>query len=172
MKSIGQLYAQYANKTYARTGYLWEGRFKSCLVQSEDYVLACYRYIELNPVRAGLVRRADEYPWSSYVSNAKGEASALLTPHDEYLSLGRTPSERQAVYRDFFGLQLAAEQLEEIRIATNGGYALGTQAFKRTISRALGRRVQKGSAGRPPRRPATDEHPDLFAAKKMGSVLD
>jgi putative transposase len=125
MKSIGQLYAQYANKTYARTGYLWEGRFKSCLVQSEDYVLACYRYIELNPVRAGLVRRADEYPWSSYVSNAKGEASALLTPHDEYLGLGRTPSERQAVYRDLFGLQPGAEQLEEIRIATNGGYALG-----------------------------------------------
>jgi putative transposase len=103
MKSVGQLYAQYINKTYSRSGYLWQGRFKSCLVQSEDYVLACYRYIELNPVRAGLVRRPDEYPWSSYHTNAKGEGTELLTPHDEYLTLGRTPAERQAVYRDLFG---------------------------------------------------------------------
>jgi putative transposase len=88
MKSIGQLYAQYINRTYERCGNLWQGRFKSCLVQSEQYVLACYRYIELNPVRAGLAARADEYAWSSYGVNAKGHASELVAPHEEYLRLG------------------------------------------------------------------------------------
>jgi putative transposase len=162
MKSIGQLYAQYINKTYERSGYLWEGRFKSCLVQSDDYVLACYRYIEWNPVRAGLVRRADEYPWSSHAANAKGEASQVVTPHGEYLRLGRTTCERQAAYRDLFGSVPRSDQLEEIRTATNGGYALGSPAFKRTIAHALGRRVEKGSAGRPRREETSDKQQDLL----------
>src|SRR3954470_1635051 len=76
-------HAQYINKNYRRSGYLWESRFKSCLVQSEDYVLACYRYIELNPVRAGLVTRPDEYRWSSCAANSRGEHSQLITPHDQ-----------------------------------------------------------------------------------------
>jgi putative transposase len=150
MKGVGQLYSQYVNKRYGRCGHLWEGRFKSCLVQSEHYALMCYRYLELNPVRAGLVRRPDEYPWSSYSANAKGESTPLLTPHDEYTSLGRTPAERQAAYRDLFG-QLQAAQLEEIRTATNGGYALGGAPFKHAMARALGRPVEKGRAGRPAR---------------------
>src|SRR3954470_20910506 len=112
MKSIGQLYSQYFNKSYERCGSLWEGRFKSCLVQSESYVLACYRYIELNPVRAALAKRADEYAWSSYSTNAKGQASDVLVPHDEYLRLGRSPAERQAAYRDLFGM-VPPNELEE-----------------------------------------------------------
>jgi REP-associated tyrosine transposase len=147
MKSIGQLYAQYINKTYERCGNLWEGRFKSCLVQSEQYVLACYRYIELNPVRAGLVARADQYAWSSYRINAKGEASELTAPHEEYLRLGRTPGERQAAYRDLFG-RVHGDRLEEIRSATNTGYVLGTASFKALMARTLGRRVEMGSPGR------------------------
>lgn len=162
MKSIGQLYAQYVNKRYDRSGYLWQGRFKSCLVQSEDYALACYRYIELNPVRAGLTRRPDEYPWSSYGANAIGEPASLLGPHDEYQRLGRTPAERQAVYRDLFGQIQQSQMLEEIRAATNGGYALGNASFKRAMARALGRRVEKGSAGRPAQREKTWSVPDLF----------
>lgn len=162
MKGIGQLYAQYMNKTYARTGSLWEGRFKSCLVQSEDYVLACYRYIELNAVRAGLARSADEYPWSSYCSNAIGQPSGLLTAHDEYLKLGRTPAERQAVYRDLFGVPA---ELEEIRAATNGGYALGNASFKRRMAQALGRRVERGQAGRPALEVPHDDQPDLLGQK-------
>ncbi|HEX2197657.1 MAG TPA: transposase, partial [Burkholderiales bacterium] len=130
MKGIGQLYAQYVNKRYLKRGHLWEGRFKSCLVQSEHYVLSCYRYIELNPVRARLVVRADEYAWSSHAANAKGQIQPFLTPNIEYERLGRTPGERQAVYRDLFG-QMADPELEEIRTATNGGYALGNAAFKR-----------------------------------------
>lgn len=163
MKSIGELYARFFNKTYKRSGYLWEGRFKSCLVESQEYVLACYRYIELNPVRAGLAPRSDEYPWSSYRSNAKGEASGLLTAHDEYLRLGRTPAERQAVYRDLFGEIQSAARLEEIRSATNGGYVLGSNAFKRATARATGRRVDRGSAGRPARQSTTNAQPDLLA---------
>lgn len=159
MKSIGQLYAQYVNKTYKRTGSLWEGRFKSCLVQSEEYVLACYRYIELNPVRAGLARRADDYPWSTYRANATGQQSELLTAHDEYLKLGRAPAERQAVYRDLFGEPL---ELEEIRAATNGGYALGNASFKRRMAQALGRRVDKGHPGRPMRENSGGDQPDLL----------
>lgn len=162
MKNIGQLFARYINKRYGRSGNLWEGRFKSCLVQSEEYVLACYRYIELNPVRAGLVKRTDEYPWSSYCANAKGAASELLTAHDEYLRLGRTPAERQSVYRDLFGLVQPVDQVEEIRTATNGGYALGDQAFKRMAARALGRRVERGNPGRPARQTGTGNQLDLL----------
>ena len=162
MKAIAQLYAQYVNRNYGRSGYLWESRFKSCLVQSEGYVLSCYRYIELNPVRAGLVRRPDEYRWSSYAANAKGQASSLIEPHEEYVALGRDANERQAVYRDLFGSLLTPEQVDEIRTATNGGYALGSPGFKRTVSKAVGRRAEKGSAGRPARAGKTEDQLDLL----------
>jgi putative transposase len=173
MKSVGQLYAQYINKTYTRSGYLWEGRFKSCLVQSEDYLLACYRYIELNPVRAGLVRSAGEYPWSSHAANATGAPSSLLTPHEEYARLGRTPAEQQAVYRDLCGDFLDQAQLEEIRNATNGGYALGSPSFKRLVSRTLGRPVEKRAPGRRPRQSAGEDQLELpVTQKKRWSVPD
>ncbi|HEX6265519.1 MAG TPA: transposase, partial [Burkholderiales bacterium] len=126
------------------------------------YVLACHRYIELNPVRARLAGRPGEYPWSSYAANAKGEARELLSPHDEYQRLGRTPAERQAAYRDLFGQTEEPEQLEEIRAATNGGYALGGSAFKHAMARALGRPVEKGTAGRPAQQGKTWSVPDLF----------
>ena len=129
-------------------------------MQSEDYVLACYRYIELNPVRARLAARADDYSWSSYGANANGERVAFLSPHDEYQRLGTTPAERQASYRELCA-ELQPHQLEEIRNATNGGYAWGNAQFKRAAARALGRPVEKGSAGRPPRREKTWSVPDF-----------
>lgn len=162
MKGIAQLYAQYINRSQGRSGYLWESRYKSSLVQEEDYLLACYRYIELNPVRARLVGRPDEYPWSSHAANAKGHGSALVTPHDQYVRLGRDAAERQAVYRDTFGSLIAPERLNEIRTAINGGYALGSAAFKRDVARVLGRRVERGSAGRPARSSADDEQLNLL----------
>jgi putative transposase len=162
MKAIAQLHAQYINKNYRRSGYLWESRFKSCLVQSEGYLLACYRYIELNPVRAGLVRRPDEYRWSSYAANARGKPSSLITPHDEYVALGRDPATRQAVYRELFGSQPSGVQVTEIRNATNGGYVLGSHAFKKVVSQALGRRVEKGTAGRPTRVDDSRDQLDLL----------
>ena len=102
MKNLGQRYVQYINRTYQRSGTLWEGRFRSCLTQTEEYVLACYRYIELNPVRAKMVKHPRNYPWSSYKINAEGKKSELITPHDQYLKLDKGELERQRAYRRLF----------------------------------------------------------------------
>jgi putative transposase len=125
MKHVGQLYSQYVNRTYSRTGSLWEGRFRSCLVQSTSYLLACYRYIELNPVRAGLVSRPVDYSWSSYRINTQGALRGIITPHDEYLQLGATEGDRKRAYADLVATGLDDVQLVEIRLSTNGGHALG-----------------------------------------------
>jgi putative transposase len=156
MKHLGQRYVQYVNRTYRRTGTLWEGRFRSCLAQSENYVLSCYRYIELNPVRAGMVRQAKDYRWSSHATNGWGRADSLVTPHREYLRLGITDAERKAAYRELFKAHMEPEMLVKIRTATNGNYALGDDSFQRQIARALGRRVTPGQAGRPREKPAIE----------------
>ena len=163
MKHLGQLYAQYVNKTYGRTGSLWEGRFKSCLVQSESYLLSCYRYIELNPVRAHLVASPGDYPWSSFRVNACGEACDWVTPHAEFARLGRRPDEQRALYRDSFGTLDEDARFEELREATNAGYVVGDASFKKAMARIVGRRVQAGSPGRP-RGAANEEaaHAELF----------
>lgn len=150
MKSVAQVYAHYFNRTHQRSGYLWEGRFKSCLVQAQHYTLACYRYIEMNPVRAGMVRAASEFRWSSFRANAHGENEPLVTPHEEYQQLGGTSAERQAGYRDLFGTAAGAPLVEKIRRATNGGFVLGDSPFKSAVARALGRRVEASSPGRRP----------------------
>jgi putative transposase len=172
VKSVGQLHTQYINKRYGRNGHLWQGRFHSCLVQAEGYLLACYRYIELNPVRAGLARDPADYRWSSHAANARGEPDGLLSPHAEYLRLGATSVERQLAYRSLFGEAPQPRELEEIRTATNGGYALGNAAFKRSMALALGRRVDKGIAGRPPRTQPSANQLDLFGPQKTWSVPD
>jgi putative transposase len=151
MKHLGQLHSQYFNKLYKRTGSLWEGRFRSCLVQSERYLLTCYRYIELNPVRAGLVAHPGDYRWSSYGENAAGGPAGLIKPHAEYLRLGLNAEERQQVYAELFGSYADAELVDELRSATNGGYAFGDDQFRAAMTRALGRRVERGRPGRPPR---------------------
>jgi putative transposase len=151
MKHLGQRYVQYINRTYRRSGTLWEGRFRSCLAQREGYVLACYRYIELNPVRAGMVSHPQEYRWSSYAANALGGADALVQPHDQYLRLGVPESARRGTYRGLFKSHLDEDTVGEIRRATNGNYALGSERFKKEIERALGRRAMPGNSGRPKR---------------------
>jgi REP-associated tyrosine transposase len=171
MQPLGQLYAQYVNKTYRRTGSLWEGRFKSCLVQSELYLLTCYRYIELNPVRARLATTAGDYLWSSFRSNARGEACDFLTPHDEYLRLGRTVDERQAVYRDTLGSFGADARFDEIRQATQAGYVVGDSGFKNAMARIVGRRVQAGSPGRPAGRARQERGRDSSSPEKRGLSL-
>ncbi|HUW25681.1 MAG TPA: transposase [Gallionella sp.] len=149
MKHLGQRYVQYVNHTYQRSGTLWEGRFRSCLTQTEDYVLACYRYIELNPVRAGMVIRPQDYRWSSYHTNALGKASRFIVPHEQYLRLGREGAERRETYRALFKAHLDEEVVGQIRSATNGNYALGSERFQREIGAALGRRAHRGQSGRP-----------------------
>ncbi len=149
MKRLGQRYVQYINRTYQRSGTLWEGRFRSCIAQQENYLLICQRYIELNPVRAGIVNHPGKYRWSSYRANAQGEKDALLSQHSFYVSLGQTREERQEAYRELFRYELDPEEIDEIRHATNGNYALGSERFKEEISQVLGRRVTPGKSGRP-----------------------
>ena len=149
MKHLGQRYVQYINRSYQRSGTLWEGRYKSCLAQDDTYVLICYRYIELNPVRAGMVDHPRRYPWSSYRDNGDGCSSGLITAHAEYEKLGCLPAERQDNYRALFHAHLDQKHVDEIRQATNGNYVLGNARFQEEIARMLQRRVTPGKRGRP-----------------------
>lgn len=147
MQMLGRYYVQYYNYSYRRTGTLWEGRYKATLIDSEAYLLTCMRYIELNPVRAGMVEHPSDYPWSSYRCNALGQASELVKPHTEYLRLGKTGEARQAAYRLLFKCHIAESSMAEIREATNKSWALGSEHFKLRIQKQLERRVQPSAKG-------------------------
>lgn len=149
MKGLGQRYVQYVNRTYQRTGTLWEGRFRSCLVQQDNYVLACYRYIEMNPVRAGMVIHPGDYRWTSYRANAQDELSGFISPHAVYSELGSGSAQRAEAYRSIFNDRLSPGLIEQIRSSTNGNYVLGDQKFASEIAHALGKRVSQGVSGRP-----------------------
>jgi putative transposase len=146
MKSLGQRYVHYVNRSYERTGTLWGGRFRSCLVDSESYLLVCHRYIECNPVRAGMVATPGAYRWSSYRANALGASDPVLTPHPCVAALGKN------AYRDLFLQELDSAMLDRIRDTTNAGFALGSDRFRRDVARRLGRRVEALRRGRKPRR--------------------
>ncbi|KJV06492.1 REP-associated tyrosine transposase, partial [Methylocucumis oryzae] len=141
MQSLGRQYVRYFNLRHQRTGTLWEGRFKSCLVQEDDYLMQLYRYIELNPVRAGMVKQPSDYVWSSYRINALGKPSELCTPHAVYLALGKDTNERQANYRDLFKHPIEGKLLQDIRLAINKSMALGSEQFKAEIEHLSGRRM-------------------------------
>jgi putative transposase len=149
MQRVSQLHTQYMNRTYVRTGSLWEGRFHSSLVQSEDYLLACYRYLELNPVRAAMCSGPAEHECSSYRTNAEGAPDSSITAHYEYNRLGSTPTSRRRAYEELFATDPATWRIEEIRKAINGNFALGDEGFKRRLAAAVGRRVDMGEPGRP-----------------------
>lgn len=150
MQALGRRYVRYFNHEYRRTGTLWEGRYKSCLVQEELYLMQLYRYIELNPVRAEMVSHPGEYRWSSYSANACGKESSLCSPHSEYLALGATPTERQQNYSKLFDHHIDdIELLKDIRGNTNKGLAIGNDRFKQQIEMLTGRRVSSGKRGRP-----------------------
>jgi len=149
MQSLGRRYVRYFNFSYKRTGTLWEGRFKSCLVQEEGYLLQLYRYIELNPVRGGMVEHPSDYAWSSYLINALGKISELCTPHPLYLALGSEPIERQSRYRELFKHHIEGKLLEDIRLAANKGMAFGNGRFEAEIESLTGRRMTAKKIGRP-----------------------
>lgn len=152
MKHLGQRYVQYINRRYARTGSLWEGRFRSSIVDSEAYLMRCHRYIELNPIRAGMVRHPAEYEWSSYRTNALGYPSMIVVPHTQYMALANTDEARRLCYSELVEGALSADELQEIRAAANGGFALGRPGFVDQIERSLGRPAVARSAGRPRRK--------------------
>jgi len=149
MKSLGQRYVQYVNKRYTRTGSLWEGRYKSSLVQHDRYLLGCQRYIELNPVRAGMVLHPSHYAWSSYRVNAHGAPSELITPHPAYVNLAHAVTAREGAYRKLFDTTLPNSFLNKVRLAINGNFALGNKRFTADLAQRLGRQVAPRPAGRP-----------------------
>ena len=152
MQALGRRYVRYFNSRHRRTGTLWEGRYRSCLVDSDEYLLQCQRYIEMNPVRAAMVTTPGQYRWSSYRTHAHGKASRLTTPHSLYHRLGDTPIERQAAYRALFCEQLPAQLVESINQATLSGLALGNDKFRQQIKQLTGQSVQPGKPGRPLRK--------------------
>jgi putative transposase len=149
MQALGRRYVQYFNFTYQRSGTLWEGRYKSSTVDTEKYLLLCYRYIELNPVRANMVDDPADYVWSSYRCNALGVESSLCSPHDEYLALGKVAEERYRSYRELFKYQVDGELLDDVRNALNKGLALGGERFQDEVEALYGRRVKPAKMGRP-----------------------
>jgi putative transposase len=152
MKRVVQRYVQYINRTYQRTGALFEGRFRFSLIDADAYLLACQRYIELNPVRAGMVAARGEYPWSSYQANALSSVDPVLTPLPLYLALGDSAAARCAAYRCLFEMESDAELLRAVRDTANGGFVLGNERFAQQIAAMVGRRTWKGSPGRPCKR--------------------
>jgi putative transposase len=149
MQYVGRRYVPYVNHTYNRSGTLWEGRYKGSLVQEENYFFACMRYIELNPIRAGMVKTAAAYRWSSYGSNASGRKSELVTPHQLYLALGADDQSRRRAYKALFQQRMTEETMGEIRAAWQTGTPLGNDRFKSKIEKTLKMKVGYAKRGRP-----------------------
>jgi putative transposase len=149
MQAVGRRYVRYINKHYQRSGTLWEGRFKASLVDSDQYLLTCMRYIELNPVRAIMVNHPGEYTWSSYHANAQGTKDPLLNPHTFYLALGDSHASRLSAYRELFRHHIDNDTLHDIRSALNQELVLGRSYFKDNIETITQRRTRPGQPGRP-----------------------
>lgn len=148
IQMLGRYYVQYFNHCYHRTGTLWEGRYKATLIDSEQYLLTCMRYIELNPVRAkNMVKHPVEYPWSSYSYNALGKVDQLVTPQLEYQRLGTTKQERQSAYRQLFRARIPEMTLETLREATNKAWVMGSERFKARMSKQMDRPVRSSGHG-------------------------
>ena len=155
MQSLGRRYVRHVNSAYGRSGTLWEGRYHAALIDPEAYLFDCMRFIELNPVHAKLVGHPSEYEWSSFRANALGQYDPLVRTHSRYADLGINPSQRQRAYRALFDHNLTDEFVAALAAATNGGWPLGSDQFKREVAQAVGRRVMPLSKGRPPRPCAT-----------------
>ncbi|MCC7054292.1 MAG: transposase [Gemmatimonadaceae bacterium] len=144
---LGRLYVPYFNTRHRRSGTLWERRYSSVVVDTSAYFLACCRYIELNPVTAGMVKAPSDYEWSSYAHLGCGQANDLITPHPEYLGLGDTPAQRASAYRAICAAPNGNRARPIIRAATRRGGVLGGEEFRRNLERVLGRTIPP-----PPRR--------------------
>jgi putative transposase len=151
MQSVGCRYVKFFNRKYERTGTLWEGRYRAIAIETDRYLFACYRYIERNPVRAGMVEDPGDYVWSSYRANALGVRDPLVTIHDGYRALGRDDVSRRRAYRALCSTDVEPPTLNAIRRATGGGWGLGSEIFLRELSRRAGRRAGPLPQGRRPK---------------------
>lgn len=152
MQSVGRRYVRNFNQRHARTGTLWEGRYKSTLIQAERYLLACMVYIDLNPVRAGMVADPGDYRWSSYLHYIGRRSDKLLTPHPMYWELGNTPFARDAAYAALVRAGISESEKQALTDATLRGWALGEPDYVADLQRLTDRRVTKAQAGRPVRK--------------------
>ena len=148
-RDLGRDYVRQFNKRHKRTGTLWEGRFKSSLVEEDNYLLACYRYIELNPVRARMVEDPSEYQWSSFRVNALGMSNDLLKPHESWLMLGSDNQTRRMAYLSLFDSVLGPEHIEAIRFGITKGLPTGSETFKQRVENTLSIKLSNGRRGRP-----------------------
>jgi len=146
---VGRSYVRYFNDTQKRSGTLWEGRYKSTLIQTDRYLLACMAYIDLNPVRAGLVVQPQDYPWSSHLHYLGVRVDRLITPHALYWELGNTPFAREAAYAELVQSGICPVQQAAITQATLSGWALGEADFVANLQKKTERRVAKAAPGRP-----------------------
>lgn len=147
LQQVGRRYVRYFNEQQGRSGTLFEGRFKASLVDSVRYLLTCQRYIELNPVRAGMVEDPSDYRWSSYQAHGFGKAVKMWTPHDTYLAMDKDDEVRRSLYRALFSEALGEDLLAEIRLSTQTGFVLGAEKFRAQIEILTGqsqRYVQRG----------------------------
>lgn len=164
MQDLGRKYVRMLNAIHERTGTLWEGRYKSCLVDSASYYLVCHRYIELNPVRASIVEQPGDCAWSSHQHYAYGRRDRLIEEHSLYRDLGGSQAERQSAFRALFAEALDTDTLERIRCTTNQGWALGSDDFLEKAATQLGRTVRPPKRGRPAEGSSegSDESSDLM----------
>jgi putative transposase len=150
MKGLGERYVLYVNRRYGRFGTLWQGRYRSCIVDSDRYFMVCQRYIELNPVRAGLVAHPEDYEWSSYRANAHGAVNAVITPHLLFSGLASDEAERRSSYRAMFHEAISESELAQVRDATNRDAAFGSRNFVDEMGAKFGRHIDRQRAGRRP----------------------
>ncbi len=149
MQWVGRYYVPYFNHKYQRMGTLWQGRYRTSVIESERYFMTCLRYIELNPVRAELVADPAQYAWSSYAHHSGAKIDPYITEHPLFWSLGNTPFEREAAYKALTEQALAIEEMQALQDASEKGWALGSEQFKSGLERQIQRRVQPGKKGRP-----------------------
>jgi len=156
MQAVGRRYVRYFNDRHGRTGTLWEGRYRSTVIESERYLLACMVYIDLNPVRAGMVPRAEDFPWSSHAHYTGRRVDKCVTPHALWWTLGNTPFAREAAYAELVHAGIGAAQQVALTDATLRGWALGSESFVVGLQGVTARRTSPMRPGRPPKRPSAD----------------
>ena len=156
VQALGRSYVRYFNQLQSRSGTLWEGRYRSTLIQADRYLLPCMAYIDLNPVRAELVTEPTDDPWSSHGHYAGLRADKLITPHPRVWALGNTPFGREADYAEVVRSGVSADQQTELTQSVLSGWALGSEDFVADLQKRTERRVQRAQPGRPVLKPITD----------------
>lgn len=160
MQAVGRGYVRYFNQRQGRTGTLWEGRYRSTLIEADRYLLACMAYVDLNPVRAGVAPSARDYPWSSHRHYVGIRNERLVTPHPLYWSLGNTPFAREAAYAELVDAGVSAQQQQALTDSALRGWALGSPDYVADLQKRTERRLARRKPGRPPGPPSSESVPD------------